>query len=595
MSWIPQFAKDSQKSDDKRNRLNKEIDEAEKNLQKVIEGKRVYNPMISYGEKSSISLLKQLAKNDKDRDKVIISLIEKYPHLKVALRLELHQSANQSSLDTKEVLEYRKKLQEIVTNYCPPYESVLHSTKTLRETLLQLSSKDRIELLRQLDESLLIKLVPNTRALIKLISDGENGERFNSESSLSIINFFIDKEYFKSSIQDPSEVVRFLINCNIPREKRHSVNVISLLKNSDDADVSTINDILVLLDKTQHHSFLLKIGKSYLDKLLENSPLSIINQFRKNLQEIEKNSGPVKSSLKQISVAVEHAWLIAKLANYVQQPKLTPEIKKAAENLHRFIKGEITKLPDGTDANFNDELREIYSSYQKINSFNGSVKVTKDISHYDHNFQFYIIGGKGSGKSSLFRKFAETHQQNIRDFDSTITGFQHAQSGATVRGLIRDFPEPRERSSWNTAWGRRANVFIIAVDLSRPESLREAQGEYDMIRHTYDRQIPVIFVGTKNELNNISEDAVIEFAESNQCSYMSTSAINGNGVSEVFCKAAQLALERVRPELIVNTTNEDTGNIQNSGRRGIIDRFRNVLRRREERDSPEPPRGPTQI
>ncbi|CAM2908358.1 transposase [Legionella steigerwaltii] len=86
-----------------------------------------------------------------------------------------------------------------------------------------------------------------------------------------------------------------------------------------------------------------------------------------------------------------------------------------------------------------------------------------------------------------------------------------------------------------------------------------------------------IIVMDNAAFHNINEESVIEFAERNQCHYMSTSTINGNGVNEVFCKAAQLALKREHPEIMAtNTTNVEARDTASRGR-GIINRFRAVL------------------
>ncbi|CAM2906520.1 Uncharacterised protein [Legionella steigerwaltii] len=216
MGWTPKFAQDTEKTDNKRIRLDKEIDKAEKNLLSLIEGKRIYSPTISYGEESKISLLSQLIENE---DKIIVSLIKNHPYFGIGLRLQLHD-IKQGSLNTIEALDYQKRLEEIVTSHCPSYETTLNSVSTLREILLQLpSNKDKIELLKQLNESLLTKLIPDTNALLNLISEAESGKGFNSESKLSVINFFFEKEYFKPAGQNSSEVVRFLKNCNIAKLK----------------------------------------------------------------------------------------------------------------------------------------------------------------------------------------------------------------------------------------------------------------------------------------------------------------------------------------------------------------------------------------
>ncbi|KNC55613.1 Rab11-1a [Thecamonas trahens ATCC 50062] len=154
-------------------------------------------------------------------------------------------------------------------------------------------------------------------------------------------------------------------------------------------------------------------------------------------------------------------------------------------------------------------------------------------------FRVVIVGDSGVGKSNLLTRF--TSAAFSHDTKSTI-GVDFSDKTLTVQG------EKVKAQIWDTAgqeryrgitqhYYRGATGALVVYDISSADSFDNAEFWLKEVRKHSSQEIVILLVGNKSDLEERREVETAEaqaFAEEHQVSFLETSALDNNNVSEAF-------------------------------------------------------------
>jgi 50S ribosomal subunit-associated GTPase HflX len=86
---------------------------------------------------------------------------------------------------------------------------------------------------------------------------------------------------------------------------------------------------------------------------------------------------------------------------------------------------------------------------------------------------------------------------------------------------------------------------MIVFDLSDPTSFPHAISAYEMVESIRGDQGVTVFVGNKFDVGSTDPRTAAEFAQQHGCLFCQTSARTGEGITEMFQCAAELAARKV--------------------------------------------------
>jgi len=163
-----------------------------------------------------------------------------------------------------------------------------------------------------------------------------------------------------------------------------------------------------------------------------------------------------------------------------------------------------------------------------------------------------LTGDFKVGKTSLIRRFIENSFQE--DYISTI-GVEISKKSIVmdeetninfvlwdIGGQVGQMEPYRHRFYDGT------NSAFIIIDRTRPEHLNSVNFWYKDIKKSVARDIPIVIVGNKSDLNDdivISEDEIRAVAKQLGFHYILTSAKTGENVNEAFLYIAYRFIEKV--------------------------------------------------
>ncbi|KTD51618.1 Ras family GTPase [Legionella quinlivanii] len=537
--WIPGFVRKIQEGalDNQKTELEKKLKEKEDGFTKLMEEKISYQPDITTGIAGNARLFAQLEGNPKSRAETISALLGKYPSLGITLRIA-DKPANESRLlPATAVPEFH----QTVDSLCPPLNSI-QDAKALRIALWQLTDADKMVYLQQLGDTKLAELVPNTAALINLVSGvDEDTYHLSGRSKIAIVNNFLAKPYFKETITSYASLIPLIRNINVDRRERDTIKIGPVLESCKDADLGALEALWPLIDKSKLGAFLDNLGKAFLKKMIAKTPEQVINGFEDKLDNLPQRMADQMRSL------IENQKVMARLELLSSESSSWGTSRGAIKALIDLAKGDISHLPNNMEASFDNELKEIYNQILKNNQNIITVgRINRSqITNTDEHLPVIIIGPRNSGKTSLMQRYLNDSYSDVPVQDQYFRFAQAYQNEAGVRALatFMDMGDSETRRFRNNRWGAYAKTFIITVNLTDPGSLQEAKNEYEHLRRTFNSAIPVIFAGTKSDMPNANSTLITEFAVEKGCTFIATSARDNHGVEELFAKAAELGIQ----------------------------------------------------
>lgn len=310
--WTPEFVRKIQEGalDNQKTKLEEKLKEKEDSFTKLLEEKISYQPDITTGIAGNARLFAQLDGNPKSRAETISGLIEKYPSLGITLRIA-DRAANENRLLPANAFP---EFHQTVDSVCPPLTSI-QDAKALRTALWQLTDADKIIYLQQLGDNKLAELVPNTAALINLVSgEEEDTQHLSTKAKIAIVNSFLAKPYFKETITSYAPLIPLISNINVDRRECDTIKIGPVLENCEDADLGALEALLLLIDDTKVNAFLGNLGNACLKRLTEKSPGHVIAVFESKLDKL-----PQKIMIEQMRSFIENQKAIARLESLSEE------------------------------------------------------------------------------------------------------------------------------------------------------------------------------------------------------------------------------------------------------------------------------------
>jgi len=169
---------------------------------------------------------------------------------------------------------------------------------------------------------------------------------------------------------------------------------------------------------------------------------------------------------------------------------------------------------------------------------------------YDYLFKFIIIGDAATGKSCLLHRFIDdkfrkesTHTIGV-EFGSKIIEV----GGHFVKLQIWDTAGQERFRSVTRSYYRGAAGTILVYDITSRESYNHVSSWLNDAKALANPDIAIVLVGNKIDLSSEREVSFLEasrFAQENELMFLETSALTGEGVSEVFLKCARTILSKI--------------------------------------------------
>ena len=180
---------------------------------------------------------------------------------------------------------------------------------------------------------------------------------------------------------------------------------------------------------------------------------------------------------------------------------------------------------------------------------------SQDNNDIDESIKVVLIGESGVGKTSIISQFTK----GVFNADLMTT------NGATFCTKKKEFKEYKKTLSfeiWDTAGQERyrslakmffkdAAVALIVYDITSKKSFDEIKNYWmNLVRENGPKQIIMYIVGNKSDLNEqVNEEEVRKYAESEQISVWLTSAKTATGIDELF---EELGKKYLSPEFSNN-------------------------------------------
>ena len=156
-----------------------------------------------------------------------------------------------------------------------------------------------------------------------------------------------------------------------------------------------------------------------------------------------------------------------------------------------------------------------------------------------------VVAGNGNvGKTSLIRRFCEGKFEQTRvatigvDFQTQTVDL----AGQTVKLSIWDMAGQDRFQVIRAGFYRGSRATALVYDVTEPDSLESLVRWRDEILEVVEHQ-PFVVVGNKIDLERTQQpEHAQQFSDLLKAPYLETSALDGNGVSQLFETLAKLSL-----------------------------------------------------
>lgn len=158
--------------------------------------------------------------------------------------------------------------------------------------------------------------------------------------------------------------------------------------------------------------------------------------------------------------------------------------------------------------------------------------------NYDYLFKVVVIGDSGVGKSSLLSRFTKNHFS--MESKSTI-GVEFATKslrvdGKVIKAQIWDTAGQERYRSIASAFYRGCMGALIVYDVTKADSFKSVETWLKEVR-THSEDCEAMLVGNKSDLiqkRAVPKEGSISYAQSNDMSFLETSALEATNVDEAF-------------------------------------------------------------
>ncbi len=157
----------------------------------------------------------------------------------------------------------------------------------------------------------------------------------------------------------------------------------------------------------------------------------------------------------------------------------------------------------------------------------------------EYKFKFIILGDHAVGKTSIVMRFVENRFS--ADYRATIglniLTHNYKFLNTTINLMIWDIGAQKFFRRVRKAYYQGAHSAFLVFDLTNRSSFEHLENWYDELKGFINKDIPVVVVGNKTDLNEdrqISYQEGVSLANKLKASYIETSAKTGENVEDAF-------------------------------------------------------------
>ena len=179
--------------------------------------------------------------------------------------------------------------------------------------------------------------------------------------------------------------------------------------------------------------------------------------------------------------------------------------------------------------------------------------MTDDPDNYEQLYKIIIIGDSGVGKSNILGRYL--HNEFKHDTKSTVgVEFGSKQlkvDGVNIKLQIWDTAGEERYRAITSAYYKGSKGCFIVYDITSEISFENVEKWYEEIRKSAEKEISVILVGNKCDLEN-ERKVSIELGQSKaknlNCPFFETSALNNTNIVTAFQSISENIYNRCKNE-----------------------------------------------
>ena len=179
--------------------------------------------------------------------------------------------------------------------------------------------------------------------------------------------------------------------------------------------------------------------------------------------------------------------------------------------------------------------------------------MTDDPDNYEQLYKIIIIGDSGVGKSNILGRYL--HNEFKHDTKSTVgVEFGSKQlkvDGVNIKLQIWDTAGEERYRAITSAYYKGSKGCFIVYDITSEISFENVEKWYEEIRKSAEKEISVILVGNKCDLEN-ERKVSIEMGQSKaknlNCPFFETSALNNTNIVTAFQSISENIYNRCKNE-----------------------------------------------
>ena len=170
---------------------------------------------------------------------------------------------------------------------------------------------------------------------------------------------------------------------------------------------------------------------------------------------------------------------------------------------------------------------------------------------YNYLLKFIIIGDPAVGKSNILLKYV--HNKFVNEYQSTVGVEFGAKNidieGQTFRIQIWDTTGQENFRCLTRSYFKNSVCAIITYDITNKQSFDNIQEWINEVKNQVSDKVLLVLVGNKIDLENeriVNYDEGKKFAEDNDMLFIETSALNGNGINQLFNMCCNDIYEKIK-------------------------------------------------
>lgn len=168
------------------------------------------------------------------------------------------------------------------------------------------------------------------------------------------------------------------------------------------------------------------------------------------------------------------------------------------------------------------------------------------------------------GKTNLLSRYAEG--KFSADFEATL-GCEYTSKVINVEEgkvlvQIWDTAGQEAYRAITRSYYQKTSCAIVVFDLTEMKTFEQANEWFVECKEMCSRNVEIVMVGNKKDLEKeriVTYEQAKQYAEENDIEYFETSALNGEGVKELFEFIVEVLVEKARKEGMKKEMEEKTG------------------------------------